>query len=81
MKTTFKYIVLGNATPAPILFGDVITHEQVAHGRFVRSAGFCRLDEVGATCFGESVSLGIQSDPEEDEELINQQFKLGRYTI
>lgn len=77
MNFKFKYIILGAATPVPIIFGDIITHEQVAHGRFVKSAGFCYLSQdEGASCSGESVSLKVKSIPKEDAEIINQQFKL-----
>jgi hypothetical protein len=79
MNYKFKYIIVGNSTPAPIIFGDLISHKEVAAGRFVKSAGFVYLHDEGAQCFGDSVSLGVKSDPEEDQRIIDSQFKLGEY--
>jgi hypothetical protein len=38
------------------------------------SAGFCYIGEKGVECFGESVSLGLPSNPEEDSKLATRQF-------
>jgi hypothetical protein len=75
-----KYIMLGNVTPAAIVFSDVISHAEVACGRHVSSAGFCYIDEEkGAQCFGESISLKIKSNPDRDAERIDSQFRIGEF--
>lgn len=44
-----------------LLFPEYLRHSDVAAGRPVQSAGFVDLDSL--TCYGESVSLGVQSCP------------------
>lgn len=71
-----KYIIASHpnysSLSAPILFGELHKHSEVAMGFKVTSAGFVDItvDTHGvstATCFGESVSLNIKSDPIEDK--------------
>lgn len=72
-----KYIVYEDRVgmEVPIIFDNVIGHDVVACNfnvvNKVVGAGFVRFDEGGATCGGESTSLGIGSRKEEDSELIN----------
>ena len=70
-----KYIILKSGSP--ILFGDASKHSEVARKENVQSAGFCFIqfkedkDAYDITCFGESTSLGIKSNPEEDAKAIS----------
>ena len=68
-----KYIILKEHN-TPIIFEDVLSHQQMARGKEVSSAGFVQIfadaedkGTVGVTCFGESTSLKVKSDPENDE--------------
>lgn len=70
-----KYII---GREGAIVFDDRYTHAEMAAGKGkIYGAGFVRFspssDEqtVYATCFGNSVSLGIESRPGEDSEAIN----------
>lgn len=75
-----KYIILrGNAGRAelvvPVIFPVQLVHASVAKlfllsmpGFEVTSAGF--YDQKNGGCYGKSESLGIGSDPEEDEKTI-----------
>lgn len=74
-----KYIM---TEAGPVLFGSAITHKEAARSfSKVLSAGFFTLswNEVdcrySVTCYGESVSLGIKSNPE-DHKRIEQLFNL-----
>ena len=58
-----KYIILEDFD-SPIIFPDILSHNDMAAGRPVKSAGFCSLqhgDEYFADCWGKSVSLGAAS--------------------
>ena len=65
-----KYVI---ANGLPIIFWEGTSHDEVAKGQKVTSAGFCFIsfdaeqEEWVAKCFGESISLGIKSNPFEDE--------------
>lgn len=76
-----KYIILSDNTP--IIFPDSVSHKNMANGRQVKSAGFCRIetrrneyDDVVANvcCWGNSDSLGINSQTMEDEKIIASMF-------
>ena len=60
-----------------VLFGDDTQHNQVGNKDNVRSAGFCHIDfernesRYLVTCFGESISLEIKSDPDGDAKVIS----------
>lgn len=65
----------------PVIFSEVLTHSDVAKGLpDIKSAGFVYvdydlLDEKFTTKpFGESVSLGIKSDPENDKKRLDALF-------
>ena len=66
-----KYIILKHLR-IPIIFPDLLAHNEVADGREVLGAGFCYINDVGHyTCYGKSVSLKIDSDPERDSKILN----------
>lgn len=69
-----KYIIVNRRSP--IIFHAGIEHKTEAAGRKVNSAGFVRRSEDGKgfVCFGESVSLGIGSNPIRDAKLIAAMF-------
>jgi hypothetical protein len=63
-----------------IVFGTVFQHSEFKHMSPVR-AGFISfgVDEEGnpdCTCYGDSISLGIGSDPEKDTRLAKSQLNL-----
>ena len=64
----------------PIIFSNVIDHA-IFIGRRVISAGFVRIKAVDNTfevsCFHKSVSLGVESRPEEDARLILKELTRG----
>jgi len=68
----FKYIIIKKVFY--VLFCDGIEHIAEANGRNVTSAGRCRITvvdgEIDVHCFGESLSLGIPSDPVRDAAII-----------
>ena len=69
----FKYIIIDRTKT--VLFNHAIEHAYEANGRYVTSAGFCRIgvDAVGqlfVECFGRSTSLGIDSNPGRDAVII-----------
>lgn len=77
-----KYIVFENG--GAVLFGDELSHKDVAGNRRVRSAGFC-IVETGrnsfddivlktCSCFRHSESLGVKAHPCEDEQEIAHVF-------
>lgn len=74
-----KYIVIEDFTGLefPIIFPDILDHASVAPDAKVVAAGFCRtaLRESHGdfhlwSCWGQSVSLGVQSRGDMDEKLI-----------
>jgi hypothetical protein len=56
-----------------IIFPEVIQHREFKHMDVV-SAGFCYVDPDSVKCFGESVSLGLKSKPEDSEIATKQVF-------
>ena len=57
-----KYInTTVDGMPGLVLFPGYMNHREVAAGREVSGAGFVNLAE--RRCYGESVSLGIKSQP------------------
>lgn len=71
-----KYIIIEQAgVEIPIVFPELLPHEVVAGRSRVKSAGFCELDaEAQWQAGGKSVSLGLNSRPQ-DTEILN--FHLG----
>jgi len=73
----FKYIVLNECYPR--ICSGAETHRDLAAGRKVTSAGFAQLytkenGDFGVSCYGESVSLKIKSNPESDQRLLERLF-------
>ena len=75
-----KYLILDDGYETPILFPEYKKHDDMSRklGKAI-SAGFVSFGprpegEVGATCYGESVSLKIKSRPE-DSGLISRLLK------
>ena len=73
-----KYIII-EENNSPILFEKQLIHSEIARPfGTIKSAGFCKLsikkNKLKIKCFGESSSLKIKSDPEEDEEQIRISF-------
>lgn len=73
-----KYIIIDSLIP--VIFSVALTHAEVAGIKKVTSAGFVEIsmgtdvdsNEIPmASCSGESVSLGIRSDKEHDQKVIN----------
>lgn len=82
----WKYVVIEEPNaglPMPIVFPEPVPHSHVAklgrNGK-VLSAGFCEFDPHAATAkaYGESVGLGVKSNPPVDEQLLRMWF-LGAY--
>lgn len=77
-----KYIVFENG--GAVLFGNELSHKDVAGNRRVKSAGFCvvetgrnSFDDIvlkTCSCFGYSESLGVEAHPCEDEQEIARVF-------
>ena len=80
MMDNGKYIVLNSSNI--IIFSAILSHNEVAAGftnNKVTSAGFIVTDvddsnEVRVQCFGKSMTLNIESDPDNDA-------RLARYAI
>lgn len=72
-----KYIVINSAGwPEVIIFTNSIEHRLMmtrmgCSKDQVLSAGFLQITTEGARCYGSSTSLGIASNPETDNALIN----------
>jgi hypothetical protein len=70
-----KYIVIDREKVA--VFSDLFTHSEFKPMGNITSAGFVVIGEDHGKCdttctiWGESVSLGVKSDQELDEKLIN----------
>ncbi|HPM74280.1 MAG TPA: hypothetical protein PLA71_00995 [Saccharofermentans sp.] len=70
-----KYIIMQvQGSELPILFHPVISHDLIGCSSNVISAGFCSMNvEEGknsVACYGNSVSLNVESRGEVDEEII-----------
>jgi len=79
MKT--KYIIVKDdfGAPAVVILDKLLSHDKVAAGKEVLSAGFVEIwpdgTEIKAICYGESISLHIKSRPEKDTELLTKMFQ------
>ena len=68
-----KYIIVDNGQwDAPVIFDESTQHFTMAANTpgTVIAAGFVRFTTDGLECYGQSISLGIKSRPE-DTKLIN----------
>jgi hypothetical protein len=77
MKLPWKYVIVEHedmGIPIPVLLPSVLEHKMAARagrqGKAI-SAGFCAIDTATGviSVWGESVSLGIKSRPEDAEAL------------
>ena len=66
-----------------LVFADNLNHADVAGGKLVRSAGFCRIETsrnrfddivVNCGCYGKSESLGVTSLPD-DADYVREVFR------
>jgi len=83
IRKNMKYLIfeMGNLPPQAILIpkdsglqhADVYVKNSMGIEGKVVNGGFCQLSYEGASCYGESVSLGVKSSPK-DEEIINRLF-------
>jgi hypothetical protein len=75
MFTAWKYIIIQEGgLEIPILFPEILPHKDMAKGKVVISAGFVSMesyeDAIGIKCYGESVTLGKESRPIVDGDII-----------
>lgn len=84
MYTKSKYIVgrFGHLEHA-IVFDECVTHSDMRpafqHGEII-SAGFCHYTTDGVKVYGESVSLGVASRPE-DERIVGRAMSHPEYVL
>lgn len=77
MRTKYVILTYPSGLVAPIVFSELLTHADVARGvgGTVLGAGFCYINEKGRfTCYGNSVSLKIESVPERDSKILNKEL-------
>ncbi len=82
-----KYVIVDDCYP--ILFGEYYQHSVFKNRGTITSAGFCSIKEVETpsdrmdittvtmtevSVWGESISLGVKSDPEHDKRLLERMF-------
>jgi len=71
-----KYVVFDNGLVEDmIIFSDLTQHADVARGLEVVSAGFIQIFD-GVCCYGDSISLGVKSRPEEDEKIARRVLRM-----
>lgn len=80
----FKYIIIDGTYP--MICSEANTHQELAAGRKVTSAGFARIDatansgpdgddaDLDVDCWGESASLNIESKGADDAAIIRRLF-------
>lgn len=73
-----KYICAELSSAAGTCFGAIIFPSFMSHAVVARKlgikakhAGMCRRDSDGWHCYGESVTLQVRSDPDDDASLLN----------
>jgi hypothetical protein len=70
-----KYIIVkSGSSTIPVIFGDDAVHKDVARAFMpakIVGAGFCYIADDQYHCYGESTSLQIKSNGEEDAKLLN----------
>ena len=71
-----KYIIVEDGgTELPIMFNPILSHKQVAGGAKVVGAGEVGLyptaERINVSCWGKSVTLGVESRGEDDAKLID----------
>lgn len=79
MREPLKYIIVEDSgIENAVVFNSILSHADVGfrYARTVVSAGFCYLPDKFnwyVTCYGKSITLGIESR-DEDAEIIQKQF-------
>lgn len=74
MDKRVKYICINDDRfDCIIVFSKLLSHDIFINLK-PKSAGFISFENGEATCYGESVSLRIKSNPEYDSELANKQI-------
>jgi hypothetical protein len=74
MNFKSKYIIIDAlVSDTPIVFSEILTHADVARamGGKVKSAGFCYIQNNQYVCYGESISLKVQSRGADDSKILN----------
>lgn len=75
MSRKMKYVKV-EEYDSIVVFPTIIEHKSF---RFLKpkSAGFCSISNNEIRCYGESVSLGIESHPDDSIEATKQYFSYG----
>lgn len=78
LGTKLKYVIFNKNTP--VIFHEVVAHNEIYGGRGKKatSAGFVSLVPISygrkgfinSTVYGESISLGLKNNGDEDNEII-----------
>lgn len=72
-SAAMKYIIIKDGEQElPVVFAGFFSHDSIAVGRTVVSAGFCSVSSLGWRCWGKSASLGIVSRNTLDEAIMNE---------
>lgn len=72
MSEKMKYVKVGHYDSI-VIFPTIIEHSDFKYLN-PKSAGFCYISTDEISCFGESISLGIKSDPIEDSKKATLQY-------
>ena len=73
MSNKMKYVKI-DEFDSIIIFPDIIMHSDFRYLKPI-SAGFCYINEDSISCFGESISLRLKTEPEDSEIATRQYFK------
>jgi hypothetical protein len=73
-----KYVVVDDGlNDLVIVFPEMMEHSRMQHlPGTILSAGFIAVVDGKWSCYGKSVSLGLESRPKEDSKLANSMLKL-----
>ena len=83
-----KYVIIEDCKA--IVFGEYFQHKEFQRFGEITSAGFCSIQErdtdfkkyprlscckmIVVNCWGESISLGVKSKPDHDEQIIQRMY-------
>lgn len=76
MENKIKYLIIEDefGNRIPVIFSAALSHKECAGKMKVISAGFCEIHyikgKVKIECYGHSEGLGIKSNPEKDNILM-----------
>lgn len=69
-----KYVIIEEwGTEQIIMFPETIKHDTFKNLNPIR-AGFCTIKDGKINCFGRSISLKLEADPDKDNEIGTQQL-------